>query len=84
MFSSTGYTIVWDLRGKREVVALAYGGGAGTGTSGGMLAAQGAGGAMALGAKRGVSSVCWHPDNVSLAYYPLKSNIDNLHSSQLV
>ncbi|KAF9235609.1 hypothetical protein BU15DRAFT_89522 [Melanogaster broomeanus] len=28
--SSTGYTVVWDLRGKREVVALAYGGGAGT------------------------------------------------------
>ena len=28
--SSTGYTVVWDLRGKREVVALAYGGAAGT------------------------------------------------------
>ena len=28
--SNTGYTVVWDLRGKREVVALAYGGGAGT------------------------------------------------------
>ena len=28
--SCTGYTVVWDLRGKREVVALAYGGGAGT------------------------------------------------------
>jgi len=25
--SSTGYTVVWDLRGKQEVVALAYGGG---------------------------------------------------------
>ena len=24
--SSTGYTVVWDLRNKREVVALAYGG----------------------------------------------------------
>ncbi|KIY53493.1 hypothetical protein FISHEDRAFT_55132 [Fistulina hepatica ATCC 64428] len=24
--SGTGYTVVWDLRGKREVVALAYGG----------------------------------------------------------
>ncbi|KAF7367477.1 Nucleoporin-interacting protein [Mycena sanguinolenta] len=30
--SNTGYTVVWDLRGKREVVALAYGGG---GSSGG-------------------------------------------------
>ena len=28
--SSTGYTVVWDLRGKREVVTLMYGGGAGT------------------------------------------------------
>ncbi|KAJ7102612.1 transport protein [Mycena belliarum] len=31
--SNTGYTVVWDLRGKREVVALAYGGG---GSGGGM------------------------------------------------
>ncbi|KAJ7714576.1 hypothetical protein DFH07DRAFT_374457 [Mycena maculata] len=29
--SNTGYTVVWDLRGKREVVALAYGGGGGSG-----------------------------------------------------
>ena len=28
--ATTGHTVVWDLRGKREVVALAYGGGAGT------------------------------------------------------
>ncbi|GAC77283.1 bifunctional GTP cyclohydrolase II, partial [Moesziomyces antarcticus T-34] len=28
--SSSGYTVVWDLKGKREVVALQYGGGAGT------------------------------------------------------
>jgi protein transport protein SEC31 len=48
--SGTGYTVVWDLRGKREVVALAYGGGAGgnqTGTG-----------------RRGMSDVGWHPDNV--------------------
>jgi len=25
--SSTSYTVVWDLRGKQEVIALAYGGG---------------------------------------------------------
>jgi protein transport protein SEC31 len=31
--SNTGYTVVWDLRGKREVVALAYGG---SGSGGGM------------------------------------------------
>lgn len=61
--SSTGYTVVWDLREKREVVALAYGGGAGTSTAGNMQ--QFGGGAMALGAKRGVSDVCWHPENVS-------------------
>ncbi|KAJ6507121.1 hypothetical protein C8R47DRAFT_1238783 [Mycena vitilis] len=28
--SNTGYTVVWDLRGKHEVVALAYGGGGGS------------------------------------------------------
>ena len=58
--SSTGYTVVWDLRGKREVAALAYGGGAGT--MGGMQAFGGAG--MAMGGRRGMSDVAWHPDNV--------------------
>ncbi|KAJ7019378.1 WD40 repeat-like protein [Mycena alexandri] len=29
--SNSGYTVVWDLRGKREVVALAYGGGGASG-----------------------------------------------------
>jgi protein transport protein SEC31 len=56
--SSTGYTVVWDLRGKREVVALAYGGGAGT------LAGH-AGAGMAIGGRRGMSDIAWHPDNVS-------------------
>jgi len=56
--SSTGYTVVWDLRGKREVVALAYGGGAGT------LAGQVAiGGGLAVGGRRGMSDIAWHPDN---------------------
>ncbi|EJT99394.1 hypothetical protein DACRYDRAFT_23938 [Dacryopinax primogenitus] len=54
--SSTGYTVVWDLRGKREVVALAYGGGAATG--GGAVA-----GGMEIGRRRGMSDVCWHPEN---------------------
>ena len=58
--SSTGYTVVWDLRGKREVVALAYGGGAGT------LAGQVVSG-MAVGGRRGMSDIAWHPDNVSLS-----------------
>ncbi|KAF7964892.1 hypothetical protein HWV62_1789 [Athelia sp. TMB] len=58
--SSTGYTVVWDLRGKREVVALAYGGGAGT------LAGQsGIGGGMAVGGRRGMSAIAWHPDNAT-------------------
>ncbi|KAF8816748.1 hypothetical protein BYT27DRAFT_7181181 [Phlegmacium glaucopus] len=58
--SSTGYTVVWDLRGKREVVALAYGGGAGT------LAGQvGSGTGMAVGGRRGMSDIAWHPDNAT-------------------
>ena len=58
--SSTGYTVVWDLRGKREVAALAYGGGAGT-----QAGLQGYGGAgLAVGGRRGMSDVAWHPDNV--------------------
>ncbi|KAG6861064.1 hypothetical protein C0995_004406 [Termitomyces sp. Mi166 len=58
--SSTGYTVVWDLRGKREVVALAYGGGAGT------LAGQGAtGNGLAIGGRRGMSDIAWHPDNAT-------------------
>ncbi|KAG7098021.1 hypothetical protein E1B28_005326 [Marasmius oreades] len=57
--SSTGYTVVWDLRGKREVVALAYGGG--TGTLGGSATGSG----MAAGGRRGMSAIAWHPDNAT-------------------
>lgn len=59
--STTGYTVVWDLRGKREVVALAYGGGTGT------LAGQHVGSmnGLAVGGRRGMSDIAWHPDNVS-------------------
>ncbi|KAJ3833480.1 hypothetical protein F5878DRAFT_728797 [Lentinula raphanica] len=58
--SSTGYTVVWDLRGKREVVALAYGGGAGT------LAGQNSlGNGLAVGGRRGMSAIAWHPDNAT-------------------
>ncbi|THH20311.1 hypothetical protein EW146_g1016 [Bondarzewia mesenterica] len=58
--NTTGYTVVWDLRGKREVVALAYGGGAGTLAGGGL---QGSG--MSFGGRRGMSDVAWHPDNAT-------------------
>lgn len=61
--SSSGYTSVWDLRQKREVLSLAYGGGAATGMQG---AGRGMGfGNMQVGSKRGMSSVVWHPNNVS-------------------
>ncbi|KAI0297383.1 hypothetical protein BC826DRAFT_1103471 [Russula brevipes] len=49
--SGTGYTVVWDLRGKREVVALAYGGGVS--------------GTQAGSGRRGMSDVGWHPDNAT-------------------
>jgi len=62
--SSSGYTVVWDLRGKREVTALQYGGGAGT--TGGSSVLQG-GGVLALGSRRGMSAIAWHPDNVRLS-----------------
>ncbi|KDR76547.1 hypothetical protein GALMADRAFT_66967 [Galerina marginata CBS 339.88] len=58
--SSTGYTVVWDLRGKREVVALAYGGGAGT-----LAGLSGPGTGMAVGGRRGMSDIAWHPDNAT-------------------
>ena len=58
--SSTGYTVVWDLRNKREVVALAYGGAGQVGIIGG-------------GDRRGMSDVAlaWHPDNVSCVHCAL-------------
>ncbi|EJD05585.1 WD40 repeat-like protein [Fomitiporia mediterranea MF3/22] len=51
--SSTGYTVVWDLRNKREVVALAYGG-----------ATQGLN-IMGAAGRKGMSDVAWHPDNAT-------------------
>ncbi|RXW21982.1 hypothetical protein EST38_g3860 [Candolleomyces aberdarensis] len=52
--SSTGYTVVWDLRGKREVVALTYSGNGGGGGPGGLG-----------GGRRGMSDIAWHPDNAT-------------------
>ena len=57
--SSTGYTVVWDLRNKREVVALAYGGASQVGH-------------MGSGGRKGMSDVAWHPDNVSAVCCILK------------
>lgn len=76
--SSTGYTVVWDLRGKREVVALAYGGGAGT------LAGQGgAGVGMAVGGRRGMSDIAWHPDNVWSHSWPIFFTDDHCRPQEL-
>ena len=51
---------MWDLRGKREVAGLVYGGG--TGTFGGPSGYPTGG--LAVGGRRGMSDVAWHPDNV--------------------
>ncbi|KXN87262.1 Protein transport protein SEC31 [Leucoagaricus sp. SymC.cos] len=58
--SSTGYTIVWDVRGKREVLALAYGRGAGT-----FVEQIAVGGGLAVGGRRGMSDIGWYPDNAT-------------------
>lgn len=57
--SNSGYTVVWDLKSKREVTALSYAGAAPTGVGAGF----GQAGWGAPGGKRGVSAVQWHPDN---------------------
>ncbi|KAG9080130.1 protein transport protein S31, partial [Ceratobasidium sp. 370] len=61
--SPSGYTVVWDLRGKREVVALQYGGS--SGGPGGAGIGGGAGGLGGAGLRRGMSDVAWHPDNAT-------------------
>ncbi|TIB65666.1 hypothetical protein E3P78_00539 [Wallemia ichthyophaga] len=58
--SDTGYTVVWDLRHKKEVVGISYGGGAGT--MGGPFANSTA---ITQQGRRGISSVAWHPDNAT-------------------
>ncbi|KAG8749554.1 protein transport protein S31 [Ceratobasidium sp. 428] len=62
--SASGYTVVWDLRGKREVVALQYGGGGGGGP-GGVGMGGGSGGLGGAGLRRGMSDVAWHPENAT-------------------
>lgn len=62
--SSSGFTSVWDLKAKKEVISLAYGGGAATGMGGSRGGATSVvGGGMQIGNRRGMSDVCWHPDN---------------------
>ena len=58
--SSSGYTSVWDLKASKEIVSLQYGGGAAKGM-------ENAGGRMDLqmGKRRGMSDVCWHPDQAT-------------------
>ena len=71
--SSTGYTVVWDLRNKREVVALAYGGVGQVGIIGG-------------GGRRGISDFAWHPGNVSCvrcALVPHPSHLNRLKTRDI-
>ncbi|GAA5841077.1 hypothetical protein JCM5353_001374 [Sporobolomyces roseus] len=72
--SNSGYTVVWDLKSKREITALSYAGAGptglgaagfgafGGGQSGGMFGGS-QGGASGVGGLGGVSSVKWHPEN---------------------
>lgn len=60
--SSSGYTSVWDLRQKREMLSLTYGGGAATAAQGNPMN-RGGFGSMVGGGKSGMSSVVWHPNN---------------------
>lgn len=63
---STGYTIIWDLRKKTQIRTLQYSGP--SGSAGGPF-----GGAS--GSRASMSSVCWHPENVSLmACFPAASD----------
>lgn len=66
--SDSGYTVVWDLKTKREVTALNYTGIQPSGVGNGFGNSSGWGG----GSKGGVSCVKWHPDNVS---FPRLSHI---------
>jgi hypothetical protein len=62
---SSGYTSVWDLKAGKEIVSLQYGGGAAKG----MDAVAGTAG-LQMGKRRGMSDVCWHPEQVSGSHPP--------------
>ncbi|GAA5940398.1 hypothetical protein JCM1841_004304 [Sporobolomyces salmonicolor] len=69
--SNSGYTVVWDLKSKREVTALSYAGAGASGLGPGGFGAfgggaggfGGGGGASGVGGLGGVSCVKWHPEN---------------------
>ena len=52
--STSGYTVVWDLRNRKEIMTLA---GPGAGALG--------------GGRRGIASIAWHPDVVSIYVFLL-------------
>jgi len=58
--STTGFTVVWDLKSKREVLTLSYPG-AGVGGMGSMgnLGQMGA-------SRRGITAIAWNPDVVRI------------------
>jgi protein transport protein SEC31 len=53
--SNTGYTVVWDLKNKREVMQLSW-----SGNNSGQF------GQSFPGMRRSVTAVAWHPDEVCL------------------
>ncbi|KAK0536081.1 protein transport protein S31 [Tilletia horrida] len=67
--SNTGFIVVWDLKKRSEFVSFSYSGGAGTAALGGPPGGGGPNGpgnaAFASGGRRGMSAVCWHPDNAT-------------------
>ncbi|KAK0544963.1 protein transport protein S31 [Tilletia horrida] len=67
--SNTGYIVVWDLKKRSEFVSFSYSGGAATAAPGGPLGGGGPNGAgsaaLASGGRRGMSAICWHPDNAT-------------------
>jgi protein transport protein SEC31 len=60
--STSGHTVVWDLRNRKEVMTLAY-----SGQSGGGISA---------GNRRGITTLAWHPDVVSIIPYATHLMLD--------
>ncbi|WVQ79835.1 hypothetical protein IAT38_001935 [Cryptococcus sp. DSM 104549] len=58
--SSSGFTSVWDLQARKEVVSLQYGGGAAKG-----METVGSVAGLQMGKRRGMSDVCWQPGNAT-------------------
>lgn len=58
--STTGYTVVWDLKSKREVLTLSYPGASVSGMGSMNNLAQ-----MGAPSRRGITAIAWNPDVVS-------------------